>query len=260
MINTDIGIVGVVISGALVLVAVAISMIRHLGLERSLVFAALRAAAQLALVGVALGFVVTDNAPLIYSAIWVVAMVVYASYTLKRRAPEVPGAFGLGIAAFSAASLVVLGVLFGLGVFPVSGRTVVPLAGMMIGNGLNATILAARRIVAEASDQRHLIEGRLALGVSSRLAFQPHLRSALRTALVPQIETTKAVGIVFLPGAMVGLILAGVDPGEAVLIQMAVMYLVLGSAATTTSVIALGLRQQLFSPDHRLKRIARAES
>ena len=77
------------------------------------------------------------------------------------------------------------------------------------------------------------------------------MRTALRAALVPQIETTKAVGIVFLPGAMTGLILAGVDPLDAVLVQVVVMYLVLGSAATATTVVAIGVVRRLFTPDHR---------
>jgi putative ABC transport system permease protein len=84
------------------------------------------------------------------------------------------------------------------------------------------------------------------------VAARPYVRSAVRTALTPQIETTKAVGIVFLPGAMVGLILAGADPLEAVRVQVAVMYLVLGSVAMTTSVVALGLQRNLITPDHRL--------
>jgi ABC-type iron transport system FetAB permease component len=37
----------------------------------------------------------------------------------------------------------------------------------------------------------------------------PYVRAALRAALTPQIETTKATGLVFLLGAMTGLILAG---------------------------------------------------
>ena len=80
----------------------------------------------------------------------------------------------------------------------------------------------------------------------------------MRTALIPQIETTKAVGIVFLPGAMTGLILAGVDPVDAVLVQVVVMYLVLAAVATTTVVIGLGLQRRLFTADHRLLRIERA--
>jgi putative ABC transport system permease protein len=76
------------------------------------------------------------------------------------------------------------------------------------------------------------------------------VRAALRAALTPQIETTKATGLVFLPGAMTGLILAGAAPLQAVLVQAVVMFLVL--AATATTVIALGLIRRLFTPDHRL--------
>ena len=43
----------------------------------------------------------------------------------------------------------------------------------------------------------------------------------MRTALIPQIESTKALGLVFLPGAMTGLVLAGVDASDAVSIQLA---------------------------------------
>ncbi|HYZ99646.1 MAG TPA: ABC transporter permease, partial [Acidimicrobiales bacterium] len=79
------------------------------------------------------------------------------------------------------------------------------------------------------------------------------------TALTAQIESTKAVGLVFLPGAMTGLILAGVDPVDAVLVQAAIMYLILGAVATNVVVIGLGLTRRLFTPDHRLVRLARVE-
>jgi putative ABC transport system permease protein len=54
-----------------------------------------------------------------------------------------------------------------------------------------------------------------------------------------------------------GLILAGVPPLQAVLVQAVVMFLVLGSAATTTVVIALGLLRQVFTSDHRLRMLSR---
>ena len=252
--NADIGLAGVAASSILILVAVALSLWRRLGLERSLVWAALRALVQLVLVGFALHLVVDDDDPLIWSWIWVAAMVGFAAYTTGRRAGEVPSVVPLALLSFLVAAAVSLGVLFGFGVYEPSGRTIVPLAGMVIGNSLAATVLVSRRIFAAAVESRGLIEGRLALGLTATEAFQPHLRAALRDALVPQIETTKAVGIVFLPGAMVGLILAGTDPGDAVLVQVSVMYLVLGSVATTTAVMSLGLSRQLFTPAQQLRR------
>lgn len=130
----------------------------------------------------------------------------------------------------------------------------------MVGNSMNATVLAARRVVEEITDKADEVEIRLALGQPYRQAARPYLAASLRTALIPQIETTKAVGFVFLPGAMTGLILAGVDPVDAVLVQAVVMFLVLGAAATTTTVIGLGMLNRLFTPDHRLVRLTRSSS
>jgi putative ABC transport system permease protein len=254
---TDPSAIGLAASGVLVALAVAISLWRRLGLEASLLWASLRALVQLLLIGVALHLVVQPGRPLLYSWIWVAVMVVFAAWTVQRRAPEVPSAFVLGLVAFGASAVVSLSVLFGFGVFEVDNRTVVPLAGMVIGNSMAATVLVGRRIVDDLASRHDEVEARLALGMPSQRAAAPYLRDAVRTALIPQIETTKAVGIVFLPGAMVGLILAGVEPLGAVKVQVAVMYLILGSVATSTTVVAIGLSRRLFTSDHRLVHLSR---
>ena len=250
--QSDIGAFGLAASGVLIAVAVAISLWRRLGLERTVVWAAVRALVQLFIVGAALRIVVDRDDPLIWSWVWVIAMISFAAWTVSRRTDGLPGIVPVAAAAFGAATLVSLGVLLGFGIFETNGRTIVPLSGMVVGNSLAAAVLVTRRLRDAATDQRDRIEARLALGQSSTDAFAPTQRDALRTALIPQIETTKAVGIVFLPGAMVGLILAGADPADAVMVQAAVMYLVLGSVATTTTVIAIGVTRRLFTADHRL--------
>jgi putative ABC transport system permease protein len=255
--TTDVGALGVLVSAALVAVALGLSAWQRLGLEASLSWSAVRAAAQLLLVGSALTLVLDPDRPLVLAWLWVAVMVLFAAETVHRRAPEVPAARGIALLAYAAASLVTIGVLFGAGVFPLEARTLIPLAGMMVGNSMNATVVVARRIVEELRDKRAEVEARLALGQPSSLAARPYVRRAVRTALIPQIETTRAVGIVFLPGAMTGLILAGVDPVDAVLVQIVVMYLVLGAAATTTVVVSLGVVARLFTPDHRLVRLPR---
>lgn len=256
--ESNIGYAGLALSGVLVAVTIGLSAWRHLGLERSVAWAALRALAQLLLVGSALRLVIDPGRSLAFSWLWVALMLVFAAWTARRRAPEVSGAGGLALLSFLAATFVSLGVLLGLRVFPTDGRTIVPLAGMIVGNSMSATVLCARRIVGELSDKRPEVEARLALGQTSEQAARPYVRAALRTALIPQIESTKATGIVFLPGAMVGLLLAGVDPVSAVKVQVAVMYLVLGSVTTTTVTMALGLSKRLFTADHRLVPLTRA--
>ncbi|GAC1587125.1 MAG: iron export ABC transporter permease subunit FetB [Acidimicrobiales bacterium] len=258
--GSDIGFVGLAASVTLVLVAIGISAWRKLGLEANVAFAALRAALQLLAVGLVLDLVIDPKRPLILSWVWVVGMIGFAAYTTGRRAPEVPHAARISVVAYTLSSVVCLGVLFGLRIFPMNGRTIVPIAGLVVGNALSSTVLVARRIVAEMSEKREEIEARLALGLTSTEAGRPYLRFAVRTALIPQIETTKAVGIVFLPGAMVGLILAGAKPLGAVKVQAAVMYVVLASVTTTTTAVAIGLSRQLFTKDHRLVRLARERS
>jgi len=250
----DIGFLGMAASGILIAVAVGISLWRSLDLERQLLWAAARALVQLLLVGVALQLVVADDAPLIYSLIWLVAMHVFAAYTTWQRARDIPSVFPLSLLAYSASAAVTLGVLFGFQVYELEGRTIVPLAGIVVGNSLSATVLVSRRLFDAGRERRTEIEGRLALGLTAADAFHPVLRESLRTALIPQIEATKAVGIIALPGAMVGLILAGTDPADAVQVQVSVMYLVLGSVATTTAVMSLGISRKMFTASDQLIR------
>lgn len=244
--------VGVAASALLVAVAMGLAGWARLGLGRSLLAAALRALVQLALLGLVLTAILAPGRTLALSWLWVLVMIGFAGWTVQRRVPGVPRLGWLAAAAFGCAAAVTLGVLFGAQVFPVDATTVVPLAGLMIGNSMTATVLLCRRILAEFDDKRLEIEARLALAQPAREAAAPYLREALRTALIPQIETTKGVGIIFLPGAMVGLLLAGVDAADAVQVQLVVMYLVLGSVAVTTTVVALGMRRMLFTPAHQL--------
>jgi putative ABC transport system permease protein len=92
----------------------------------------------------------------------------------------------------------------------------------------------------------------LSLGKSGAEAVRPHIREALRTAVTPQIEQTKIVGLIALPGTMTGLLLAGVPPREAVAVQLAVMFLILGSVAITTVIVGPGVGRRMITADQRL--------
>ena len=123
--NGPVGWVGLAVSLLLVAVAAGISRWQHLGLGRQILIAAARALAQLLLVGAALTLIVSPGRSIWWSWLWVAAMLGYASVVARRRAPEVPNLLPLALASFSAAAVVTLGVLFGLHVFPLTGRTLV---------------------------------------------------------------------------------------------------------------------------------------
>ncbi len=243
---------GVAASLLLIAIAVALSWRERLGLERSIVWAALRAAVQLLAIGGALGLVLADDAPIVWAWAWVVAMVVIGGVTVARRTPGVPGMVGLTCGALGVALGISLAVVFGFSMYALEPRTLVPTAGMLLGNGIGSTVLAARRTLTEIDEHRDQIEVRLSLGHRAEDAVRPHLRDALRTANTPQIEQTKIVGLIALPGTMTGLLLAGVDPVDAVLVQLAVMFLILGSVAITSVIVARGVSRRLVTADQRL--------
>ena len=103
-----------------------------------------------------------------------------------------------------------------------------------------------------AEDLSTEVEAMLALGFTPDRAVRDVTSDALRLALRPQIEITRTAGMVFLPGALTGLILAGVDPLQAALIQVAILFLILGSAAITGLVVVLGGARRFMTVDQRL--------
>ncbi|MFH1737651.1 MAG: ABC transporter permease [bacterium] len=69
------------------------------------------------------------------------------------------------------------------------------------------------------------IEAALALGASPRHAIKPYLRSTVRTALIPSINTMMLTGLVQIPGIMGGILMAGGQPEVAARYQTIIMYM-----------------------------------
>src|SRR5262249_21361357 len=84
-------------------------------------------------------------------------------------------------------------------------------------------------------------------------AAAPVTREALRSALMPTINSMSATGLVSLPGMMTGQILGGVPPVEAVKYQILVMFLVSGGTGlgAVAAVFVGGFR--LADGRHRLR-------
>lgn len=243
---------GVAASVALVAVAAAVAWRQRLRLARDIAIAAVRAGAQLAAVGAIL-LLVFQHAGLAGACGWLALMVLIAGRVSARRAAGLPRALPIATAAAAAGTAATLGTLLALGVIATSARVVIPVGGMVVSGAMQATTLVLTRLRDEARAARPAIEARLALGLPATDAFAPHLRSTLRTALIPAIDSTKTVGLISLPGAMTGLILAGVDPLTAIRYQIVVMYMLLAAAALAALTAARLAERALFDPAHRLR-------
>jgi putative ABC transport system permease protein len=127
---------------------------------------------------------------------------------------------------------------------------------MVIGNAMTVATLVITRFTSDLYDQRNAIESMLALGADSRRASLPQFRRNLQSAMIPIIDTTKTVGLIKLPGAMTGMILAGASPLEAVQLQIIVMYMLVGAAIFTSLSAAYLTYRQFFTPAQQLRAVA----
>lgn len=255
--KTDVGWFEMAASSSLIVVTVALSIWRGLGLERSLIEASVRAFVQLLVVGALFTFIFDAGGATALAWTWVGAMVLITVFVVGRRAPAIPDLWQAVLLAVILATTICLGLVFGLGVFDHEPVTVVVISGITLGNVLPSAVLAAKQIETAFVDDADQVEALLSLGFDQRGATRFIGPRAARTALIGQIERTKVVGLIALPGAMTGLLLAGVDPVDAVLIQVIVMYLILGATAlVVTSIIWAGSRVA-FTDDLRLAAWAR---
>lgn len=224
---------GVILASlSLVLLAVGLSWWLGLRIERRLIEASLRAALQLFAVGFLFFFIFRAAAAIYLSWLWVGMMVGVATIVVIRRAEHRIGGLALVTGgAVLGSALISVAVTFGFGVIDYEPVSLVVIAGITIGNAVPSAVLGVNQSVGLNRDRRDELEALLSLGFDRRQIVRFMAPRAARSSLIPQVERTKVVGLIALPGAMTGLLLAGVDPVEAVTVQLLVMYLVLGTAA-----------------------------
>lgn len=243
-----------VILAALVLVAIAvfISMRLRVGVERSIVWAAVRATVQLLAVGLLFSIIFESSLAQLWAWLWVVAMVAVAVSVVLRRAPKVPGIFWPALAAVSGSALLSVIVIFGFGVLEMEPVRVVVVVGITIGNAMPSAVGGVAQTVSLVRTRPGEVEALLALGMRRPHVVRYVAPQSARLALVPHIERTKVVGLIALPGAMTGLLLAGVDPFDAVVLQLLVMLIVLGAVAVSVLSTVLTVAGSAVSPDMTL--------
>ncbi|MCY4465885.1 MAG: iron export ABC transporter permease subunit FetB [Chloroflexi bacterium] len=245
------GIERVLLSIAFILVAAAVSRWQSSDLEKDLLIATVRSFVQLIAIGYVLELVFELDSPL-FTVVILLVMTLTAGRTTAKRAQRTPNAQLISLLAIGAGSALTIGLLVVLGVFDFVPHDIIPIGGMVIGNSMTTATLVITRLSSDFHDQRNMIEGKLALGATSRQASLTQFQRTIRSALTPIIDTTKTVGLIKLPGAMTGMILAGASPLEAVQLQIIVMYMLVG-AATFTGLIAAWLTyRQFFTPAHQL--------
>jgi len=244
---------------ALMVVALAIcSHLVRLGVEKSLLIAAVRTVVQLGLIGLVLEALFATTA-LHWVALMALAMLLIAGREVtQRQKRRLTGGWGFGIGTLSmflssfAVTILTLTVIIGPDPW-YTPQYAIPLLGMMLGNTMTGVAISLDRLTETAWQQRAAIESRLMLGQTWRQAITDIRRDAMRSGMIPTINAMAAAGVVSLPGMMTGQILAGSSPALAVKYQILVMLTItVGVGFGTLAGVTLASRR-LFDGRERLR-------
>lgn len=231
------------LAASLVLVDIGLSIGLKLRLHRSFATAAVRMTVQLAAIGFILRFIFRISNPAATVAVVLVMGLIAAREVAVRPKQQFQGTSSYVIAMLAVTLPTALTVALALAtaIRPkpwFDPRYLVPLAGIIFGNVLNAASLTLDGILSGAERERQTIEARLALGATFWVSIGPTLRDSMRRGLVPIVNQMSAAGVVTLPGIMTGQIIAGMDPIEAAKYQILLMFLLSGGSGI--AVLACG--------------------
>jgi putative ABC transport system permease protein len=242
------------VAAALALVAIAAIASRswHAGLEEDIGIAVLRSFIQLTAIGYVITVIFDEDSFVLVLAL-IVVMVVFGAFTARHRAKGVPSAFWPLLVSLAVAAAATLGSVVALGIFEATPRYLVPVGGMVVGNSMTAAAVALNRLGEDVHDQARRIEATLALGATSTQAVTPLVRRSLRSGMITLVDSTKTTGLIFFPGTMVGMLLAGADPTDAVRLQLILLYVLLGAVSIAALMAITLARRNFFTPAHQLR-------
>jgi len=241
-----------------VLINAGLSILFGLKVHRSLLVAAIRMVVQLALVGLVLTTLFSVASPL-WTGVTALGMVLFAGHeAAQRQDRRLSGwwSYGLGTGCMMMSSVMVTVFALMTALRPnpwYDPRYAIPLLGMILGNCMTGVGLGLNTLTTSLASRRASVEAQLMLGATRQIAAAPVTREALRSALIPTINSMAATGVVSLPGMMTGQILSGVPPAEAVKYQILVMFLIAGGTGLGAVTAVLGGVYRLTDGRHRLR-------
>lgn len=242
------------IATALILICGVISLALRLGLEWRLLVASVRTVVQLLLIGLVLEHIFGLQHWGLVVVLLLTMTLVAGIAAVRRTSRRYTGIWFDSIVSMWASSWLVTGIAL-VAIVQVrpwyQPQYAIPLLGMILGNTLNGIALGLDRFGDELNACREQVDLLLALGATRWEAAQGPMKQAIRTGMIPIINSMMVVGLVSLPGMMTGQLLAGVKPVQAVMYQIAIMFLIAaGTALGTFAVVLLGYFR-LFSRDHQ---------
>ncbi|MED4202494.1 ABC transporter permease [Neobacillus mesonae] len=247
------GIIALIFSLIFVLIPIVLSKTLNLGLEKDTMIAVIRSIIQLFIVGYILKFVFNAES-IIYILLMVAVMIIAATLNARKKGAAIKGITWKIAVTLIFIEVLTQSILLGFNITPHTAQYIIPISGMMVGNGMVLAILFLNRFIAETESHQDQAELILSLGGTPKQAVHTQLMTSIKASMIPTIESQKTIGLVQLPGMMSGQIIAGASPVQAVQFQLLVLFLLLTTASITSIMLGFLSYPTLFNKRMQLTR------
>lgn len=247
--NLEINNLSLILTTILLVIAILVAYKEKLGLGNDILVAGVRAFIQLFIIGYVLKYIIEVN-NFILTLVMVLFIVFNAGFNAHKRSEGIPNTLSISLFSISLGTAITLLVLVLTGAIDWTPTQIVPITGMIASNAMVAIGLTFRTLNSKFTDLRQQVLEKLALGANEKQASMSIIRESVKTGMSPSIDSTKTVGLVSLPGMMSGLIIAGVDPIEAIRYQIVVMFMII-AVTSISSFTASYLAYRQFYNDRK---------
>lgn len=222
----DISYTGLLIGLLLLIIPIYYLWKYKTGLVKATIIGVIRMIIQLFLIGIYLKYLFLWDNPWI-NFLWVIIMIFVASQTAISRTHIRAKILFIPIAVGFLVSVVLIGLYF-LGfvleldnIF--SAQYFIPIFGILMGNMLSSNVIALNTYYSGLQREQQLYYYLLGNGATRQEARTPFIREAIVKSFSPLIANIAVMGLVALPGTMIGQILGGSSPNVAIKYQMMII-------------------------------------
>ncbi|MBD3229974.1 MAG: iron export ABC transporter permease subunit FetB [Candidatus Lokiarchaeota archaeon] len=214
------------ISTILVVISLILSRIFKFSMEKEIVIGCTQAVIQLLIIGFIMYFIFYTGYVFLI-IILLAIMLVVGALLIFRNYRYIKGSFFISIISLTASASITLTILLGTGIVEFDMYSLMAFGGIIIGNSMKRGSVAFENFIEEVKKQKKQIELKLSLGANKRESLNSSISSSVYICLLPTLNSLKAIGIVWIPGGMLGMLLGGVSPIWAAVYQAIIMFSIL---------------------------------
>ena len=225
------------------------------GLVKATLVGTARMIVQLFFIGIYLQYLFMWDNPWI-NFLWVIIMIFVASDTALTRTGLKPKVLLIAISVGFLCSVVCVGMYFITVVLnlenPFSAQYFIPIFGILMGNMLSSNVIALNTYYSGLKREQQVYRYLLGNGATHAEAQAPFIRQAIIKSFSPLIANIAVMGLVSLPGTMIGQILGGSNPNVAIKYQMMIMVITFTASMLSLMITISLASRRSFDPYGKL--------